>query len=556
MSQITSPNQSLWQRLFAPHPGITSQVERERARALAVISLALVGISFVALLYVLLDVKEVQAIYALPFLVVFVLAYAFSRTPQAMWGSRLLVFGMATLDFSLLLSATQLNVVTAITTFVLLPILFATVLVDARLTLLLAALSNAGLAVYFSAAGWFSFSDVLVPFLGTLLIAILAVITAFLRERDLAIIRQQQSALDRHSHSLEGQVDQRTRNILATAEIGRVVATARELDSMLKQVVDLITERFNYYYAQVFMVDEAGKQAVLKAGTGPAGEKLLAAGHRLPVGSQSIVGQATATGNAIVVTDTDIDPLHRRNELLPHTRSEVVLPLRASGRVIGALNIQSTTPNAFQSTEVTVFQTIADQLAVAVENAQLFARAQRDLQDIETLNRQLTGEAWRKYLSGRAPDLPSGFAGSTAGIQPVASGESETAEGSGAAAVSLPLKVRGETIGMLDVTPRSGQVPDEQMKTMLEAVAERVALALDSTRVGEQAQRQAEREQILSAISAELQATTDLNVILRTVAREASRAMAAPHSFIHLAMVYSEEQKPRADDKPERKKIK
>jgi GAF domain-containing protein len=196
---------------------------------------------------------------------------------------------------------------------------------------------------------------------------------------------------------------------------------------------------------------------------------------------------------------------------------------------------------------------ISEQLAVAIENARLFERAQRDLADIETLNRQLTGEAWRKYLSGRTAGLATGYAGSASGVEAL-KGPGDDGETEGT--VSMPLMVRGETIGMLDIVPRSGQEPDEQMKAMLEAVAERVALALDSTRVGEQAQRQAERELILSTISAELQATTDLNVILRAVARETSRALGVPHSFIHLAMNFGDEPPAPETPRTERKKAK
>jgi GAF domain-containing protein len=553
MSETKATNRTFWQALIGPHPDIKGLVDQRRIRIAAVITLLLLVASAALTIYSLAILRQPETWYSLPFLSLFLIAYITSRTRFGTWAPGLLVFGMAVLDFVVLLTTSQPQVVSAETTFVLLPILFATVLVDAWQTLLLVVLINAGLGLYFALSHMVAFSDVLVPFLGTLLVSILSGVTALLRDRDMAIIRDQQKTLDHHSQNLEDQIDQRTRNIVTTAEIGRVVAGGRDLDLMLNQVLNLITERFNYYYAQVFLLDESGRQAVLKAGTGSAGVELLSRSHRLAVGSQSVVGQVTSTGGSVVVADTDSDPIHRRNELLPHTRAEIGLPLRVSGRVIGALNIQSTTANAFQTTDVTVFQTIADQLAVAIENARLFERAQRDLQDIETLNRQLTGEAWRKYLTGRGPGLPTGFSGSVTGIQALQGAVGESASEN---TVSMPLKVRGETIGVLDVTPRSGQVPDEQMKLMLEAVAERVALALDSTRVGEQAQRQAEREQILSTISAELQATTDLNVILRVVARETSRAMSVPHSFIHLAMNYGEDHKPEEEASTERKRIK
>jgi GAF domain-containing protein len=179
---------------------------------------------------------------------------------------------------------------------------------------------------------------------------------------------------------------------------------------------------------------------------------------------------------------------------------------------------------------------MADQLAIAIENARLFEQARRDLQDIERLNRQLTGDAWRDYVGGRRSDAPAGFRAAGGAVEPMGSGEQDDGEKS----LSVPLKVRGQTIGLLDIAARDGSEPDEETRQMLEAVAERVALALDSSRLSEQSQRQAAREQILGRLSAELQATTDLDVILRIAAREASRALDTPQSFVHLTMSYSQ----------------
>jgi GAF domain-containing protein len=362
---------------------------------------------------------------------------------------------------------------------------------------------------------------------------------SFIMERDINIIEQQTDELGRRSHILQAEADERTRAVLITADIGKLMTGVRDADEMLKQVANLIIMRFDLYHAQIFLVDSAAKKAVLKAASGVAGEDLLSKNHSIPLGAPSVVTRVITRGEAVAVNDTDTDPIHRRNELLPLTRSEVGLPLRVSGQVIGALNIQSVTPNDFKMADVAMFQTIADQMAVAVENARLFQRAQRDLEDIETLNRQLTGEAWRSYLSGRASNAAVGFASTGGTVTPIATEDDGGEKEKGT--VSLPLKIRGETIGMLDVTPRSGEAPDEETQLMLQAVAERVALALDSTRLGEQSQRQAEREQILSKISADLQATTDMNAILRIVARESSRALGAPRSFIHLALDYDKE---------------
>jgi GAF domain-containing protein len=268
-------------------------------------------------------------------------------------------------------------------------------------------------------------------------------------------------------------------------------------------------------------------------------------GYHVPVKSPSIISQVIEHGETVVIPDTGMYLGYKHHELLPNTRSEIALPLRAGSQVIGVVDIHSVNVGAFSTSDTSGFQAMADQIAIAIENVHLFERAQRDLQDIESLNRQLTGQSWRKFIAGRSGEAPLGYEASQQGVRPLKPGEvvktpsqePEKEQPSGGT-VTLPLTVRGETIGMLDLTPRNGREPDDETKAMLEAVAERVAMALDSTRLGEQAQHQAEREEILSRLSAELQATTDLNTLLRIVARTTSHALETPTGFVHLVMGY------------------
>jgi GAF domain-containing protein len=337
--------------------------------------------------------------------------------------------------------------------------------------------------------------------------------------------------------------DSETRKILAIAEVGRAIAGTRNLNYLLRQVVDLIVERFEVHYVQLFLAEEASGSAVLKAATGTAGSELVSQGYEVPSRSQSAVSRVMEIGDAIIVSDIRADSTYQYSNVLPNTRSEIVLPLRTGGQVIGVLDIQSTDAEAFAATEVSGFQAMADQIAIAIENVRLYERAQHDLQDIESLNRQLTGESWHKFLAGRPSAFALGYETSERGVRPLEVKEISQAAPRDDGTVTLPLKVRGETIGLLDLTPRSGREPDEETRAMLEAVAERVAMALDSTRLGDQSQYQAEREEILSQLSAELQATTDLNTILRVVSRTASRALETPTGFVHLTIDYGVEQK-------------
>jgi len=140
-------------------------------------------------------------------------------------------------------------------------------------------------------------------------------------------------ALVTQREDLERRLLFQTRQLQATTAVARAVAGSRDLDKLLEDIVRLVSETFGYYHVQVFLVDEEEGYAVLRQGTGAVGQQLLERGHRLPVGSLSVIGQVTASGHPLIASDTDSDFVHRRNELLPNTRSEMAVPLKYDDRM-------------------------------------------------------------------------------------------------------------------------------------------------------------------------------------------------------------------------------
>lgn len=529
MTETTSTWRGVWDNLTTPHPSITEVHERRRVRICLALMLGLfVIVTPLALVGTALTQEFSISSIILP--VILLLTYVIVRSAYPQVGIWIVVFGQATLEFIFIyLADDNPELIPLAMMFLLVPILISTLIMRARATIAVSIITFIFMTLFPIIRPIITFGQMLMPYIAITLLSALASLTAYLRERDIQTIESQAEELTSYSSNLEKDVEL----IRTMAEVGRAITGTRDLGTLLSQIVNLIVERFDYYHAQVFLIDEAGEHAILRESTGTAGQELKARGHKLAVGSQSVIGQVTAKGSPVIASDTDTDPVHRRNELLPHTRSEMALPLRVSGRIIGALDIQSVNPNAFGDTDVSVLQTMADQLAIAIENARLFERAQRDLEDIEILNRQLTGEAWGRYLSGRSRVAPIGYRARDGQVDPLTL-DRMTDEKPAEGAISVPLTVRGETIGVLDLKSKTGEAPDDETQSMLEAVAERVALALDSARLGEQAQRQAVRDQILSRLSAELQATTDLNAILRIVASEASRALKTSRGFVNL----------------------
>lgn len=344
---------------------------------------------------------------------------------------------------------------------------------------------------------------------------------------------------------LEQRVAERTRDLNITANIGHAVSAQRDPRALMDEVVELIRQRFGYYHAQVFLLDEAGERAELVASTGNAGRELLARRHALDVGSQSVIGQVTARGEPVVTLDTDTSTVHFRNELLPDTRAEMALPMRVGDAVIGALDVQSVAPDAFNEDVVAVFQIMADQLAIALENARLLGQLNDTRAAMNALERNVTLEAWHAYRQARALDAPTGFELAGERVTPqrtpppstllraVEDGQLVTPQ-NGDETLAVPIKVRGEPIGAFAFSGDTLRNLSEDDLRLVEAVADRVGLTLESMRLVEETARRAEHEQILNEVTARLVGSTDVNDILQTAVKELGRVLRAPQTTVQL----------------------
>jgi GAF domain-containing protein/HAMP domain-containing protein len=337
--------------------------------------------------------------------------------------------------------------------------------------------------------------------------------------------------------TLEDRVEARTRDIEATRDIGQIVSSIRELDVLLKQIVELIRQRFeNIYHAQVFLVDLAREYAVLHVSTGETGSQLLALGHKLAVGSQSVIGQVTLTGQPQVALDTSTSAIYKSNQLLSDTRAELALPLRAGGVVFGALDLQSKRTDAFSEADIRLFQNIADQLAIAITNARLFEESRARLAEIEALNRQLIGEAWRDYAQGRHNDANTASPEQWSDLQRQAIETGEIVEVIKADSVTfaIPVSLRGQMLGAVEWDlPRSAY--NENSRQLGRELAARLAITADNARLFEQAQRLAERERLVNDITSKLSQQADVAQILKVAVQELGQALRLPQTAIRLA---------------------
>ena len=316
------------------------------------------------------------------------------------------------------------------------------------------------------------------------------------------------------------QTRKRADQLEAIANVARSSAAAQNLVDLLTAIAREVSVRFRFYHVGVFLVDEIHEYALLIAANSEGGQRMLKRGHRLKVGEQGIVGFVTFRGQPRIALDVGEEAIFFNNPDLPDTHSEMALPLQFGKDIIGALDIQSMEPNAFSREDLEIFSILADQVSVAIQNTRAVERAQRALKEAETASSQLTGQAWNQYLENIKT---RGYRYD--GIKPEALKAVETAADE-KDTLFIPVQLRGQTIGRLKFKPSDQKrtwTDDERV--IMEATADRMALALESARLLDEAQKRAARESFLSEVGARLGASFQLDSILRDTVEELGQTL-------------------------------
>jgi len=371
------------------------------------------------------------------------------------------------------------------------------------------------------------------------------------------IARQTSGALE--NRRLFEETQYRATLLQTAAEVSQAATGSLELDTLLPQTVELIRERFNFYHVSIFLVDEYQKYAVVEASTGEVGRQMLASKHKFRVGDKSIVGKVTSTGKAIMMRDTGKDAVRFDNPLLPDTHSEMALPLIARGQVIGALDVHSVKQAAFSQSDITILQSLADQLANAIEAARSFSASRQALEDIQKLHQFYLNEQWSAYLKNQQAATSyrltkEGFAISDETSWPLAKIEraievkhpmfipaqgdnsdfniprsngkenvppAVTSNLEDSSLLIAPLTLHGQVvIGAVDFEIPAQDQLDEDDLVIVEAVANQAAQAIESVRQFEQTQAARKEAEALYEVGRTLVATEDEQEMLYTVLSE------------------------------------
>jgi GAF domain-containing protein/HAMP domain-containing protein len=345
-------------------------------------------------------------------------------------------------------------------------------------------------------------------------------------------------------------LERRARQLEAAAEVAHSATAMLDPQTLISRVVTLISEHFGFYHAGIFLLDDAREFAVLRAASSEGGQHMLERQHRMRVGQEGIVGYVTGTGTPRISLDVGEDAVFFENPDLPETRSEMALPLRARGEIIGALDVQSTAEAAFAEEDVAVLQTLADQVALAISNAQYYRAAQERLAELQRAYGEYSRRAWveaeqagetlgfRYTRQGTVPDPQvwnQEMAQALRTGQPVYS--SEPTSMSHPAVLAVPIKVHGQTIGVLDIrkTAENPQWRTEEAE-LIQSVAEQLGLALEGARLYQDAQRRAAHEQLISEITTRMHETLDVDTLLQTAVREIGTALELHDMTIQLEL--------------------
>ena len=325
--------------------------------------------------------------------------------------------------------------------------------------------------------------------------------------------------------------ERRAKQFESIAHISRTISSTRDLNVLLSQITGAINREFGFYHVGIFLLDASREYAILSAANSEGGQRMLNRGHRLKVAETGMVGYVTGTGKPRIALDTGADAIFFDNPDLPQTRSELTLPLRAGEEIIGALDVQSTYPNAFFPEDINILSTLADQVSIAIQNAQQFEQTRQALSESELLSRQFIQRGWQQFTKHRNL-VGIRHTGTRTSLLYKKNGKDESLSDGSAAKIkvrgtslSLPIKLRGEVIGSVDIHAPDSRPWDQDELDIVTAIIERAAIAMENARLLAESQKRAAKERTIGEISSKISMQSDIDELLKTVAQELGRTL-------------------------------
>jgi GAF domain-containing protein/HAMP domain-containing protein len=315
--------------------------------------------------------------------------------------------------------------------------------------------------------------------------------------------------------NLEEKVEQRTRDLVLSLEVGQRASAIRDLDQLLTTVVDFLTTEFGLDVVFVYLMDDAGRNLVARASS----DRISHMREPVPVTADVTVAHVAASCKPMIVNG-EID----RNAL-PGVRSQLTVPLVVENQVIGVLDVHSTAANAFSEEVLTVFEAMATQLAISIDSARQWASSIAAQKRSEQILKLLTQQAWSEQLTSQKDKLS--YVYDLSEIEPM--------KNSPEADITLPLLVQNQPIGELAVKVPDGKELSEDEQALLLAVSQQLAQKAENLRLFDQTQRRASREQLTREITDRMRAAPDVETILQTGLSELARVLGVSRTYVKLS---------------------
>ena len=328
-------------------------------------------------------------------------------------------------------------------------------------------------------------------------------------------------------------IEKRAKQFQTISQVTRAIISTQNLQDLLPQIAQVISAQFEFYHIGIFLINTNREYAILSASNSEGGERMLERSHKLRVGQTGIVGNVAKTGKVRIALDTGADAIYFNNPDLPDTRSEMALPLvQANGEIIGVLDIQSKTPNAFYQEDIEILTTLADQVSIAIANARLYEDTQKALIEADMIYRQDLKIGWEKFsrsqkLAGiRRRGMKSSFLAEplelpgakevtqTGNIYQEKTGNTNSSQ------LTMAVKLRDEAVGILNIKAALGRKWSTDEMDIINAIVERAALAIENARLLDESRRIAVKERMISDISVKIGKGTEIETILKTAVRE------------------------------------
>lgn len=326
------------------------------------------------------------------------------------------------------------------------------------------------------------------------------------------------SHLETLQTTLEQQVAERTRQLAASNEVGRVAATSLDPDKLLAKIIPLFHEQFGYYFAAIYLLDSTGRWADLREATGEAGRVLKQNRHRLEVAGKNMVGAAIRDRVPRIAQVASEEKQRFENPLLPYTRSEIALPLMVGERVLGALNVQSTREADFGPQVIETMKNMAGQVAITLENARLFQEAQQIIKEMRAVQQQYLLEGW------------SGFSKDTQGLEYRIGDEPDR----DAKKLEATISLRDQPLGQILLEGKEEWTPEQQ--SLVDAIATQAAIALENARLVSESRQIALRERMAAEINSKVWASATIDGVLQTVIKELGRRLDASTAIVEIQL--------------------